>query len=382
MTSRLVPRSLLVLVLPLILIGAPLRARAAPPVTVYIVPAGCSSEVLDIDSFARTVSIELRADGVDRIVVSGENPTAEPRVSLDDASAVIAIAPQPCNSDAREIEITIADLATRKTVQRKVAMSDLDRPARPRAIALAIAELLRASWAELGVPPVLPVPSAVALPLKRSERAPPAKSPPFTNHEVPVLELGTTMEGRFFPAYATTLLGVKAAASVSLARDFPLRARVDLSALFGTSYDPLGTISTRLLCGGAGLVVAKSWGPLGVELGPQLELGDGWLSGNATSANVLTRSGSAPVLTLALELGIHVLLWEKFFAIADVDLGGALVSFGAQTASGRVGGFGGLMTGAALGVGPIVLKRRISCSMRDHEPLVSELSIAKGPIAT
>ncbi len=49
--------------------------------------------------------------------------------------------------------LEVDDALTNKSVRREVDLGDVPASGRPRALALAAAELLRASWAELALPP-------------------------------------------------------------------------------------------------------------------------------------------------------------------------------------------------------------------------------------
>jgi hypothetical protein len=339
-------------------------ARAEAPAAVRLVLPACNGAAFDQDSFARTVEIELRADGVERVDLALEEapPPPVPLAAQQgappvagDVLATITIRAVPCSPEARDVEISIDDAATSKMVRRRLSLEDVSRPARPRALALALAELLRASWTELRIPeaakPAVVIPASVRLALF----APPPPAPPSpapAPKEAPsVVGLRAALATRLFPAYGSALLGADVGASLGSAERIPLRLRVDAALLFGTSYDPLGTISSQLFAGGVAAVFAHRSGPLEVEIGPRLEAGYGRLAGSATVAGVRATSGGGAVVDLSGTLDLRMALGRSFWASLAVDVGGVLQSVGATTSSGREAGFGGPMAGASIGVG-------------------------------
>jgi hypothetical protein len=125
--------------------------------------------------------------------------------------------------------------------------------------------------------------------------------------------------------------------------------RLDLRALFGTSYDPLGSISTRLLEVGAAIVLAHTTGPVDVELGPHLGAGWGSVGGNAAGANIQASSGGGAVVDASLLLDLRVALWDSFWATLALDAGAVFDPLAGEAADRRVAGFGGPMVGVAVG---------------------------------
>jgi len=327
--------------------------------------AACANEAFDVAAFTHTVAIELRADGVQSVDLSPDPAPHDPPPADAKALATITLVATPCTADAREVEITIEDGATSKTVRRRLSLGDVARPARPRAIALAVAELLRASWSELRLPdappPSIPVPPAVrlaafehapALPAAATVVAPPPVSVPRpVPPSVPAVRLGAAIAARFFPSAGSTLIGPNVALSYGSAESIPLRVRLDASALFGTSYEPTGSVATSLVAGGAALVLAHASGPVDVEVGPRVEVGWGRVAGTAATAGQTTTAGSEGVAALSGLVAVRVALTSAFWASLVVDVGGVLVGIDSETPYGRSGGIGGAMAGVAVGLG-------------------------------
>ncbi len=102
------------------------------PASVALRFDGCMNQLRSL------LAIELRADGVRRVVTDDEDAIA--RIELLGAC------------EAARVEVRIVDRATSKRLARTVPMGDVAPEARARVLALAVAGLLRASWAELTLP--------------------------------------------------------------------------------------------------------------------------------------------------------------------------------------------------------------------------------------
>jgi hypothetical protein len=315
------------------LIAAEARAQPAPARVRLVLPA-CET-AFDGAELVRVLRIELGADGVREVIV-GEAQGALATIKLDAT---------PCSAEAREVTVAIDDAATGKSVKRALAVTDTDAASRPRALGLAIAELLRASWSELEMPdqPKTPVPEevlrAVRLRARPREAAPPA--PP------PSVLLGATLEARLFPAYQSVVLGPRLSASILVGG--PLRARIDAAVAAGQAHDPLGTIDLTLATGGLGLLLAGGSEAVQLEIGPMLSAGGGWASGNPNPGNT-GGSASAFVMTLQGLASAAVRLGPGWRGVVAVDAGGTLQRLDAESAGHAAAGFGGVVLGVGLGV--------------------------------
>jgi hypothetical protein len=347
-----------------VLLLAPRAARADAPALVRLSVPACANEAFDVAAFSHTVTIELRADGVESVDVSPEPLPRDPTSVAAKPLATVTLVAAPCTADAADMEITIEDSATAKTVRRRLSLGDVARPARPRAIALAVAELLRASWSELRLPdappPSVPVPPSVRLAV--FEHPPPVAAPPVVATPpvvvpppvpppAPTVRLGAAIAARFFPSAGSTLLGPNVALSYGAAETIPLRLRLDASALFGTAYEPSGSVATTLVTGGVAVVLAHASGPVDVEVGPRGEVGWGRVAGTAATAGQSATAGSEGVVTLAGLVALRVALTPAFWASLDANVGFVLAGIDSETPYGRSGGIGGAMVGVGVGLG-------------------------------
>lgn len=123
-------------------------AQAALPSDTRVVVSGCSTRINE-RALMDQVRVELLAAGVQRV------RTVElyaDELSLEEEPADVAtlrINFSDCEESGREIKLGVAARHTGRHVERALAVSDVPESIHARAIALALTELLRASWQEL-----------------------------------------------------------------------------------------------------------------------------------------------------------------------------------------------------------------------------------------
>jgi hypothetical protein len=130
--------SLVVLALAWVLCASHARASELPHVAI---DAGSCPE-LDAAEVRRIAAIELAATVAEAGGSSPERAVTEVLVDCDKASS----------------RIVVRDPLTSKTVERTLSLQSVEARARPRILAIAIAELVNASWAELATNPELEAP--------------------------------------------------------------------------------------------------------------------------------------------------------------------------------------------------------------------------------
>ena len=296
--------------------------------------------------------IELHAQGVDEV----EREIHDGRTAADGALARLTLTAVPCTPDGLQVDVTIEDAATNKTVRRAMSLSDLPRESRPRALALGVAELVRATWAELAlsnaVTPSTPVPDPVRRAVVATLRLTPASpvSPPAAAPTEPLVTLAAAVAARMYPTYSTALVGPQIAFAVGPSSRLPLRLQLDSSFFAATVHDPLGTIALRAWTAGASLMVARTGETIGVGVGPRVGIGWAWASGQAAAPGTTAHSAGGTVADLAMTAELCVALGAGFWASAGLEVGGALRPLVAQANGRDVGGIGGVFTGVALGL--------------------------------
>jgi hypothetical protein len=339
----------------LVALGKDARAQPSPfaappsahPASVRLVQPTCPTPPVDVVAFVALLRIELATDGVASVDVAGA-PGQAPL-------AVISLEVTPCSADAREVLVTIDDAATRKSVRRAIHLGDVVPSGRARALALAVAELMRASWAELAMPdvppPVATVPAAVREgALERAARA--SARAPSNRPGAPAAPrrpwlLSLQLEGRAFLGSGSGLVGARGGAMLPVLG--PLRLRLDAGALYGTTTDVLGDVELQLLSGRIGLALASDSEMLAAELGPRLELGWGGAEGRPFDSDTRGSSGGAFVSTMSLAALLRVRLVDRWWAVIEPEVGGVLRGFRARADERAPGGITGAMVGVGLG---------------------------------
>jgi hypothetical protein len=152
-----------------------------------------------------------------------------------------------CREDAL-VDLFVSDEATAKQLERTVRLTETAARAQARLLALAAAELVRASWEELESNPKPEVPAATP---------PPAKIVTAVRHAVegpPTVIADAAADGRIIGPQKMLLYGAGVRARVALAG--PVFLRVDALFDFGSLSRKTGRVSAEAFSGGA----SGAWG--------------------------------------------------------------------------------------------------------------------------
>ena len=165
----------------------------------------------------------------------------------------------------------VDDPATGRTRSRRISFADVAPDARPRALALAVAELVRSTEAA-PAPPAAPAPVA----------APPA-APQTGPRGAALADLLS------YPAAQTVLWGGRVALAYDRIR---WRAELDLGAAGGRRQVSLGRIDVTTASAALALGPRFATRTLAFDLGAVGQLGWAWIDGEAGQAGVTAGSGS------------------------------------------------------------------------------------------
>ncbi len=329
----------------------PPAARAPSPARVRLEPPACAAPPFDASAFASLLQIELREDGVGW----GSND-ADPREGAPEAWVAVEVT--PCDARTREVALVLGSAATRKTSRRTVFVGDAPPPLRPRLLALAAAELVRAGWPEIApsasvtVPPVVaplpavpceappaPLPVAPPAPFRPAPPPPPARAHLSAGFEVRALVGHLHAEGG------------RLGASIAFSPRVPLRLTLDGGALAGSSFDRLGSVSVQLGSGALGLAGSFSISRAILEVGPEVELGGVWAQGHAFNAGVREESGSAFIAAASLAAMARAPLGDRLWLHAALRGGAVLRGVTLLAETREAGAVAGAMLGVRVGVG-------------------------------
>ncbi len=246
--------------------------REKPRVSIVVV--GCN-EALAREA-QRIAAVELRAGLVE---------------GTPDAATTQVIA--TCGAESAKLQVI--DPTTGKSLERSVALAQAAATARARLLALAIAELVAASWSELESNPVPQAPSTAALaPAAARDAARGAIAPRR-------LELAAVADAHLL-ASRDLLFGGGARIEIWISPTFFVR--VDALAHHAELSRPSGTIAVTMPSMSSALAACWCAGSLRPSLSLGARLGYAWMNGVASNSTTNgTRHGGAWVgPELALEL--------------------------------------------------------------------------------
>jgi hypothetical protein len=339
-------------------------------VAVYAPP--CIGRPFDRSTLGELLRVELRALGVTNVFVDSPEAATTPLTGAP--LAIVVVSPATCEPNAREVTIRVVDRTIPKSLERRMAISDIDVSERPRTLAIGIAELLAASFAELelagapkglGVPPevraaivarLAPAADAAARAAvrnvdsrfetrERQERDDRAKRE--AREQASSFDAGAL--ARAFPARGTALLGGIVQARFRPSSTLVFHIGADLAG--GDTDVPVGTVAMGAVLGRAGIGIT-TLGPVELEIGPAVEAGYGWAKGSSNDPNTQGQSyHNALVLALAAAT-LRVNAASTWDAFVGVDFGYALTGVAFESSNSvRVAGMGGVGIGARAGFG-------------------------------
>lgn len=318
------------LALALLALPAAARAQQEPadpvaspmPARVELAAPTCAAAV-GAEVLLRMLRVELAADGVERVELAAPGDTA------GEALARVAVEAPRCAADASEFLVTVDDATTRKSVRRAVDLADIPAATRPRALALAVAELLRASWLELAVPTAppaaAPVPEAVrdTVRLRVAAITPRARAPREVLRWAPFVGIG--FEGRALPLAATGLAGLRLAGGVVppwSAEGTRLRLRVDAGVAFGSGASLLGDVDVLVASGAVAATFTRGT-TVAVELGPRVEVGVaravGRVASGRSATGVSVGEDEAALVGVGLVAGVRGRLSATWAASLELE---------------------------------------------------------------
>lgn len=327
--------------------------RAAPS-RVHVAPLGCATPPFVEESWRALLRTELEGDGVEELRFDADD---------DGALAVIRLEFPVCAADATALALSIDDAVTRKSVRRAVDLGDVPASGRARALALAAAELLRASWAELALAPSAPaldpapprVRAAMVVRLlgalrSRGELPPPAPPRQPATEAPSRWSVGLSFAALTFPAANAALLGGRGTLSFAPSPRWPLRVRLDAGVHTGTAFDPLGEIDLGLATAALSATLQAGGERVALELGPRFEAGWAWVHGRPTVAGVRAGRGDAGVFFASVVASLRVRVSRRWWTTLDATAGTALQPVVIESGAARAAGFTGPMLSIGLGV--------------------------------
>ena len=312
------------------------RAGAADVPPIRLSMPACSSAPFSVEAFLGTLEVELAGHVpacclLDRTSLAPGNDPAGQQPGLR-----VTLSIDPCDQSATAVDVRVHDPAHPAPLERRVGLGDIPLDARPRALALAVAELVHSATA---APPATPTVTAPAPPGASSSR--PGDSGGVLAPRVPWIFVSGIIEIEAHPGNNMTLWGVRP--SVAVARGH-WQAAFDVDAMAGDPSVALGNVSTRLLTGTLAAGPRLYVGHLIIDVAACGRFGWAWMAGQTSDANAVASSGSAPFASAGGRLGIFLPTAARVSHLRALLEAGATIhgidaTVNGATAAGLTGGY-------------------------------------------
>jgi hypothetical protein len=303
--------------------------------SVAVSPPQCKAASFELAPFLDSLRVELAGRGLSCCTVAPPSNEAPASRML-----VVRLEIVPCTTDADRLHASARAPVDSRAVERVISLGDVARTARPRALALAVAELVR--WLEQGAGNTTT--EAVVVP---ATAAPSSTAEPQSPARPLALALGVEAEARGLPTRDTMMWGGRARV---VAHRRWLRVDLDLGASYARAPGELGVVSLRSASAGLGLGPRVAVGAVSAHLGLRAELGYAWIRGETGLADVRTGSGSDLIANLGLRLALEAPAQGKLRPGLALESGGILRGVKANVSGQPVAGMTGYYVLLALGI--------------------------------
>lgn len=283
----------------------------------------------DAPNVSRLLGIELGA-------LAGAHP-------IPDVEIVVEVA---CRDELTVVRVF--DPVTDKTLERVLRLRRAAPQARSRLLALAIVELLVASWAELAAAPqATPAPTAATTPAREAAQAIAAE-----RLQAPSARVSMLLEGggtNFF-----TPVGLTGGGGLRVIVDLPgrLGAAVGLRMDRAVATRDLGSVTFESLSLAPVALARAALGPITARGGVGARVGLGRMTGDArdperTTVGSFSAAWAGPMVTS----GLGARFWRRLTVELAIEAGYVALPLGARVAHVRDVTVEGPWLGAALGLG-------------------------------
>jgi hypothetical protein len=301
----------------------PVTARAADIPLIRIFPPACEVGPVSVDDFVDALRVELAGRQPHCCVVGPGGDAATDAVK-------VTLSIEPCDAATDQIDVVVDVANPPHTMQRPVSLADLPSEARPRALALAVAELIRTAG---------------------EAAAPPPPTPPPERHEAPFGALNGSFVGdvRHHFGQGTTLWGARLGLSLVFER---WQATVDAGAATSNTDVSAGRIDLLLATGALFVGPRFAAGPIVVSFGPTGALGLVRMKGQSTT--LIANEGSFFVATAGVRAAIEAPARHVVRAFGYAEAGLTIRHLEAEVDGAPAAGISGpyIMFAAGLKFGP------------------------------
>jgi hypothetical protein len=304
--------------------------------SVVLSPPLCKADSFELGPFLDSLRVELAGRGLSCCTLTSPGdaiPTA--------GTLLVTVEIAPCAPDADRLRVSARTPVDSRAVEREISLADVARPARPRALALAVAELIR--WLGQGVGAAAT--EAIAAP---AQVAAPSPAPPPSGAAGPVgLSIQVEAEARALPTRDTTMWGGRARLVASRRL---LHADLDLGASCARVETELGVVLLRSASAALGVGPRFAIRTLIVDLGLRAELGWAWVRGETALADVRTGAASDLIASVGFRLSLEAPAQGRIRPSLALEGGGMIRGVNAEASGQPVAGMTGYYLLAGLGI--------------------------------
>jgi hypothetical protein len=317
--------------------GSPATTLPSPEArSVMVFPPLCKVDASWLAPFLDCLRVELAGRGLDCCTLAdpdGPTPTI--------ASVQVHIEIDPCTADADRLQVSTREAAGPRRAERQVSLADVLETARPRALALAVAELLRS----LGQ--ALPDKAPEAVPVPAQGFVASSATPPSADTRQTRLSMHVEAEARGLPTRDTTLWGgrVRLTAHRRL-----FHADLDLGGNYARAQAQLGDVLLHTASVGLGFGPRFANKTAVLDLGLRAELGWAWVHGETALADVKTGAGFGLISSVGIRASLEIPAQMKVCPHLSLESGAVVRGVKGEVSGEPVAGMTGYYLLAALGI--------------------------------
>ena len=352
-----IPVGLAIAALPVLTRASPAASPAAPAgdVRVVVLAPSCGAAPAFFRSFVESLRVELTAQAAACCEIW--DATRSPPVG----SVLVGLVIDPCDASPERLVVTVDDPARDRSVNRRVLLADVAPVARPRALALAVAELVRlgpsadaAGSEEIAAT----APQAGPGPGSAARTGATVAAAAMLTRTTPATQMprgrraDTSARGDFvvrrYPSRQTTLYG----GELSLRRaGRRLVGSAGLGAMAGDRATAFGQVGFRAATAAGQIGVRLVAGGFDTDLAVRGELGWAWIQGTPADAQVRAGSGSALLGGVGVRAAVQLPAERRLRTQLTVEAGHAVRGVDGRVNGQSVAGAAGAYLLFGLGVG-------------------------------
>jgi hypothetical protein len=310
-------------------------ARADPPsLSIEVEPCAADADAIDAVRLGEIVSAELSHVGAE--------------ITHERANVRVAVA-LVCDEGTVMARLDVLDTLTAKRVGRDVALSEMPERLWERGLAIAIGELVRASWVELvsiepgpAEPPVIATVRDAAI-----ERIAPIvarRLAPSRDRATYALRFG--IDGRWVDRFDQGFAGVVAGLEIAPA-EVPLSATLAIGAAFSSESLDLGALVLAHAFADAAIFLEGRLAPVVLGAGLFARTGPLFVIASA-DAPAAAHDGVLASLTGGVRIAARWTFAGEYVLALEIDAGAPLVAAEIESLAVPVAGIDGLTIGAGL----------------------------------